>query len=165
MTLAGNSLYQYPIPILIFLAGAVKTHQRMPALQIPTRKWFPILIDQIEIPSNLRPPDTLGSLGHALTLHALLLVFEVPYEPRAREHEEQACLPREGPRPVSTKRLLYRLRLITSLLEGSSVGFTLLLGVRERCCGSSRGGCRSGGGCREKAAALLCPRAGLQKRS
>lgn len=146
-----------------------KTHQRIPAPQIATRERLPILVHQLKLAADLGPAHALGSLGHALALHALLLVLEVPDEAGAREHEQQPGLPRERAGTVPALGLLHRLGLVPALLE--DVLFRLRGGGWGEGGASLRGG-RPPRGVRRRvrgeeplALLLLGARSGLQERS
>ena len=97
------------------------TNQRIATLKLLAREGPALVIDKLEGSANLGASDTLGSFGDAQTLHALLLVLEVPDEAGAGDDEQQARLPRERARPVPAARLLHRLRLMPPLL-GASAG-------------------------------------------
>ena len=63
------------------------TNQRIATLKLLAREGPALVIDKLEGSANLGASDTLSGFGDAQTLHALLLVLEVPDEAAAGDNE------------------------------------------------------------------------------
>lgn len=71
------------------------THQGVSALEVLVRKGVPVVVEQLEGPSNEGLSAALVGLGDALAVHALLLELEVVYQTSSREEEESSGFPGE----------------------------------------------------------------------
>jgi len=77
-------------------------YQTVPSPHLLIRECLPVMINQLELSPNLRPPHPFRGFCHPLPIHPGLLVTEIKNQTRTRRQEQDSRFPREGLLIIST---------------------------------------------------------------